>query len=40
MLLNPDWTSIVIGGNPGRNQSRAYVGNLAAGRPVTHPIGL
>jgi hypothetical protein len=38
MLLNPDWTSIVIGGNPGRNQSRAYVGNLTAGRPVTHPI--
>lgn len=38
MLLDPDWTSIVVGGNPGRNQSRAYVGNLAAGRPVTHRI--
>ena len=38
MLIDPDWTSIVLGGNPGRNQSRAYVGNLAAGRPVTHRI--
>ncbi|MGH3305513.1 MAG: UGSC family (seleno)protein [Streptosporangiaceae bacterium] len=38
MLIDPDWTSIVIGGNPGRNQSRAYVGNLVAGPPVTHRI--
>ncbi|MBO0835470.1 MAG: hypothetical protein J2P28_08115 [Actinobacteria bacterium] len=38
MLIDPEWTSIVIGGNPGRNQSRAYVGNLVAGPPVTHPI--
>jgi hypothetical protein len=38
MLVDPAWTSVVVGGNPGRNQSRAYVGNLAAGRPVTHPI--
>jgi hypothetical protein len=38
MLVDPAWTSIVVGGNPGRNQSRAYVGNLAAGRPVTHRI--
>lgn len=38
MLIDPGWTSIVLGGNPGRNQSRAYVGNLAAGRPVTHEI--
>jgi hypothetical protein len=40
MLIDPGWTSIVVGGNPGRNQSRAYVGNLAAGRPVTHRIEL
>ena len=40
MLIDPDWTSIVIGGNPGRNQSRAYVGNLTAGPPVTQPIEL
>jgi hypothetical protein len=38
MLMNPDWTSIVIGGNPGRNQSRAYIGNLSAGLPITHVI--
>jgi hypothetical protein len=38
MLIDPEWTSIVLGGNPGRNQSRAYVGNLTAGPPVTHPI--
>jgi hypothetical protein len=38
MLIDPDWTSIVLGGNPGRNQSRAYVGNLVAGPPVTHRI--
>ena len=40
MLIDPDWTSIVVGGNPGRNQSRAYVGNLVAGRPVTQQIEL
>ncbi len=38
MLVDPAWTSIVVGGNPGRNQSRAYVGNLVAGLPVTHRI--
>jgi hypothetical protein len=38
MLIDPDWTSIVVGGNPGRNQSRAYVGNLTAGQPVTRQI--
>lgn len=38
MLIDPGWTSIVVGGNPGRNQSRGYVGNLVAGRPVTHRI--
>jgi len=40
ILIDPDWTSIVVGGNPGRNQSRAYVGNLAAGPPVTQQIDL
>jgi hypothetical protein len=40
MLIDPDWTSIVVGGNPGRNQSRAYVGNLVAGPPVTQRIDL
>jgi hypothetical protein len=40
MLIDPDWTSIVVGGNPGRNQSRAYVGNLVGGLPVTQQIDL
>ena len=40
ILIDPDWTSIVVGGNPGRNQSRAYVGNLATGPPVTQQIDL
>lgn len=40
MIMNPDWISIVIGGNPSRNQSRGYIGNLTAGPPVTKPIAL
>jgi hypothetical protein len=38
MIMNPDWISIVIGGNPSRNQSRGYIGNLTAGPPVTKVI--
>jgi hypothetical protein len=40
MIMNPDWISIVIGGNPSRNQSRGYIGNLTAGPPVTKAIAL
>jgi len=40
MIMNPDWISIVIGGNPSRNQSRGYIGNLTAGPPVTKVIAL
>lgn len=40
MIMNPDWISILIGGNPSRNQSRAYIGNLTAGPPVTKVIAL
>ncbi len=40
MIMNPDWISIVIGGNPARNQSRGYIGNLTAGPPVTKPVAL
>lgn len=40
VLIDPDWTGIVVAGNPARNQSRAYVGNLTAGLPVTHRIEL
>jgi hypothetical protein len=38
MIMNSDWISIVIGGNPSRNQSRGYIGNLTAGPPVTKVI--
>lgn len=40
MIMDPDWISIVIGGNPSRNQSRGYIGNLTAGPPVTKAIAL
>jgi hypothetical protein len=40
MNMDPDWISIVIGGNPSRNQSRAYIGNLTAGPPATKVIDL
>ena len=40
MIMNPDWISIVIGGNPSRNQSRGYIGNLTAGPPVTKLVAL
>lgn len=40
MIMNPDWISIVVGGNPSRNQSRGYIGNLTAGPPVTKVIAL
>lgn len=40
VIMNPDWISIVISGNPSRNQSRAYIGNLTAGPPVTKVIDL
>jgi hypothetical protein len=40
VIMNPDWNSIVIGGNPSRNQSRGNIGNLTAGPPVTKVIAL
>jgi hypothetical protein len=40
MLLRPEWTSIVIAGDPGRNQSRIYINNHDQGPPVTKRIRL
>lgn len=37
-LLRPEWTDIVVAGHPGRNQSRAYVGNHNQGVPVTRAV--
>jgi hypothetical protein len=39
-LLRPEWTDIVVAGNPGRNQSRAYVNNHGQGVPVSKRVEL
>lgn len=39
-LVRPDWTDIVVAGNPGRNQSRAYIGNHGQGIPVSKSVRL
>lgn len=38
LLLRPDWTGIVVAGDPGRCQSRAYVANHKQGPPVSRPV--
>ena len=40
MLLREEWTSIVVAGDPGRNQSRIYINNQRQGAPVARRIGL
>ena len=40
VLLRPDWTGIIVAGDPGRNQSKAYVNNHEQGAPVTKQIYL
>jgi hypothetical protein len=40
MLLKPEWTNIVVAGDPGRNQSRIYVNNHEQGPPVARKIAL
>ena len=37
-LMRPEWIDIVVAGNPGRNQSRAYVGNHGQGVPVSRRV--
>jgi hypothetical protein len=37
-FLRPEWTDIVVAGNPGRNQSRAYIGNHGQGVPVSRAV--
>jgi hypothetical protein len=39
-FLRPEWTDIVVAGNPGRNQSRAYISNHGQGVPVTRAVRL
>ncbi|OLL19229.1 hypothetical protein BKE56_004015 [Rhodococcus sp. M8] len=38
--LGPDAFDIVVAGNPGRNQSRAYISNQIQGRPLTKAVKL
>jgi hypothetical protein len=37
-LLRPEWTNIVVAGDPGRNQSRFYVNNHVQGVPVSKRV--
>ncbi len=38
VILGEDSLGIVVAGNPGRNQSRAYIGNHAQGVPVSRSV--
>ena len=40
ILLREDWTSIVVAGDPGRNQSRIYINNHHQGQPVSRRVKL
>ena len=40
MLLREEWTSIVVAGDPQRNQSRIYVNNHEQGAPVSKRVEL
>lgn len=40
LLLREEWTGIVVAGDPGRNQSRAYINNHRQGPPVSRPVVL
>ena len=40
MMMKPEWTDIVIAGDPHRNQSRIYINNHEQGAPVTKKIRL
>ena len=40
LLLREEWTNIVVGGDPGRNQSRVYVNNHEQGPPVSKRVTL
>jgi hypothetical protein len=37
-LIHPEWTNIVVAGDPARNQSRFYVNNHRDGIPVTRRV--
>ena len=40
VILRPDMVEILIAGDPGRNQSRAYMGNHIQGPPTSRKVVL
>ena len=40
MMLKPEWLGIVVSGDPGRNQSKAYINNHIQGQRVSRPVRL
>ena len=40
VFLRPEWTGIVVSGDPGRNQSKGYVENQRQGPPISKKIEL
>lgn len=38
IYLSDDWLSVIVSGNPGRNQSRAYTTNHVQGSPVSRRV--
>lgn len=40
MLLKPEWTNIVLAGDPERNQARIYINNHEHAPPTTRKIVL
>lgn len=38
VLLRPEWTNILVAGDPGRNQSRYYINNHEQGRPTSRLV--
>jgi hypothetical protein len=40
VFVKPEWIQLVVSGDPGRNQSKAYIQNHRQGIPVSKPIKL
>jgi hypothetical protein len=40
VIMSPESLGIVVTGNPGRNQSRAYIGNHVQGPPISRAVQL
>ncbi len=40
VFQRPEWIGIVVAGDPGRNQSKAYISNHIQGRRLSRPVRL